>query len=302
MKDYTIINQVIIIFLIMTAGIYARKKGIITGEVNKGLSSILLNITLPLNIIASFNVSISKDMIYNIIMVFIFGLVIHPISFAIGRMLFYRVEEHKKKILIFISVFSNCGFMGYPILESLFGKLGILYGSIFIAPFNIYLWSMGVKLFQGKDSLKNSIRNMANPGITAVAIGLMLLTFSIKLYAPLQKSVEIIGGMTTPLSMIITGSVLGEMKIKDIFASPQIYIVSIVRLVLIPAMCLIVLRLMGAGYILTGVCTVIAAMPAAVMATVFSEKYEGNSHFASQCVFISTILSVLTIPIIVLFI
>lgn len=302
MYNLTVFNQVLIIFIIMLVGIYARKRKIIKSGSTRQLSAILLNITLPLSIVSSFNLTFSKSVMFSIVIVFIFGMLVHPISFLLGKVIFSRCENSKRKVLIFLVTFSNCGFMGYPILENLYGKTGVLYGAVFIATFNIFLWTIGVKIFKERENCEKEPNNILNPGIIAVLIGLLLFVFSIKIPNPLQKSFELIGNMTTPLSMIITGVVIAEIQVKNMLKSPLIVIASFVRLLAIPVAAYFVCSVFHVEETVKGTCTIISGMPAAAMTTVFAERYNGDSLFASQAVFISTILSLITIPMMVLII
>jgi malate permease and related proteins len=294
----TVFNQVIIIFLIILIGIYTRKKGIIDSRINKGLIALLLNVTLPMNIVSSFNFKFSLDMLQNMFFVFMFGVLLHPICFLLGKFLFRKHSHSEKNTLIFVTIFSNCGFMAFPLLESIYGRIGILYGSMFLAPFNIFLWTIGVMLFS-KEQSRKGLRNVFNPGIASVIIGFMLFIFSISLPYPLQRCFEVVGSMTTPLSMIITGAIIADIEFKVLFSSKSIYHVSFIRLVLIPVLVLVLLTQLGISGTVMGVCVLISAMPAAAMATVLAEKYEGNAIYASQNVFITTLLSLITIPLFV---
>jgi predicted permease len=299
MNNLALLNQVLIIFMMMLVGVYCRKRNIVDEKVNKGLTAILLNITLPLNIISAFNFQYSKEMITNMFIIFSFGLLVHPISFFIGKFVYSKFSIEEKNILIFSAVFSNCAFMAFPVLESLYGKIGILYGSAFLAPFNIYLWTLGVMLYEG-DGAKFKLKNILNPGLISVAIGIVIFICSIRLPFAVNRCFEMIGSMTTPLSMIITGVIIGGMDVKKIFTRPSIYVSALVRLILIPVICALILRTIGLDEKVYGVCVLVAAMPVAAMATVFAENFGGDAQFASQNVFITTILSLLTIPVLAL--
>lgn len=296
MNNLTLLNQVLIIFLMMLVGVYSRRKHIIDENINKGLTAILMNITLPLNIISAFNFEYSKEMLSNMLIIFTFGILIHPMSFFIAKLIYSKFAKEEKNILIFSAVFSNCAFMAFPVLESLYGKIGILYGSAFLAPFNIYLWTLGVSLYEGEGG-KFKLKNILNPGIISVVIGVIIFIFSIRLPYAVNRCFEMIGSMTTPLSMIITGVIIGGMDIKKIFTRPSIYIGALVRLILIPAICALVLGFLGLDEKVYGVCVLVAAMPVAAMATVLAESFGGDAQFASQNVFITTILSLVTIPV-----
>jgi predicted permease len=299
MNNLALLNQVLIIFMMMLVGVYCRKRNIVDEKVNKGLTAMLLNITLPLNIISAFNFQYSKEMITNMFIIFSFGLLVHPMSFFIAKFVYSKFAIEEKNILIFSAVFSNCAFMAFPVLESLYGKIGILYGSAFLAPFNIYLWTLGVMLYEG-DGAKFKLKNILNPGIISVVVGIVIFVCSIRLPFAVNRCFEMIGSMTTPLSMIITGVIIGGMDVKKIFTRPSIYVSALVRLILIPVICALLLRIIGLDEKVYGVCVLVAAMPVAAMATVFAENFGGDAQFASQNVFITTILSLLTIPVLAL--
>jgi predicted permease len=298
--DYSkILNQVIVLFLIMVVGYFARKRNIINSQVNKGLSELLLRITLPFMIVASFNYSYSKDMLYNAFILFIYSMIMHGSLVFISKLLYYKYPHKVKSVLRYITVFSNCGYMGYPVVESVFGKVGVFYAAIFNIPFNILSWTVGIMFFTGEKDFKAAKKVLLNPGILSVLIGLVLFIFSIKLPLPVYKTLESIGSITTPLSMIIVGSMLAEMNIRDVFAGFEIYYGCVVRLIVIPIIVIAILKLFGAKDVLLGIPTLIAAMPAAANTAIFAEKYGGDSLFASRIIFVTTMLSSLTIPIII---
>jgi malate permease and related proteins len=301
--DYIkIVNQVIILFLIMIVGYFARKKDIINSEVNKGLSELLLNITLPFMIVASFNYSFSKDMLNKALTLFVYSIIIHTTLAIISKFLYYKYPERTKAVLRFITVFSNCGYMGYPVIESIYGSTGVFYTAIFNIPWNLLCFTLGVMFYTGQRDFKTMKRAALNPGIISVCIGLVLFVFSIKLPYPIFRTLELVGSTTTPLSMIIIGSMLAEIKVKDIFSGFELYYGCIVRLILIPLAVLVVLKSFGVSDIYLGIPVLISAMPAAANTAVFAEKYDGDSAFASRLTFMTTVLSSVTIPLIILFV
>ncbi|MBU3111371.1 AEC family transporter [Clostridium lacusfryxellense] len=191
--------------------------------------------------------------------------------------------------------------MGYPVLESIYGGIGVFYAAIFNIPFNILVWTVGVMLFTGEKDFKSMRKTLANPALVAVFIGIILFIFSIKLPIPIENSLKIVGSTTTPISMIIVGSMLAEMKFKDAFSNVSVYYAAIVRLLIVPMIIYVTLKILKVDEFLINICVILEAMPAAVMAAIIAEKYGGDSLLASQCIFITTIVSGITIPIIILF-
>ncbi len=295
-----IINQVIILSIIMLVGIYARKKEIFNSAVNKKMSTFLLDITLPCLIVSSFNYSYSQDMMNKAKLIFIYSVIVHFALIFVSYIFAYKFEDRKNKVLRAAIIFSNCGFMGYPVLEGLFGKIGVFYGSVFNIPFNLFMLSYGTMLFTGKKDIKSLKAALKHPGIIATVIGLMLFSFSITIPVPIYKALSSVGAMTTPLSMIIVGSMLAEINIKEIFSGFVVYYASAIRLIVGPLLTLIIMRLLNADRLLLEIGVTIETMPVAVIASILAEKYGGDTKLASKCIFISTIISMITIPIILI--
>jgi predicted permease len=302
MKYDAIITQIVVLFLIMIVGFFARKKNIINSQVNKGFTEFLLNITLPFLIITSFNFDFSMEMLQKSGVVLVYTVCIFVIAYLIGRVLYAKYPKDIKSVLMFSAMFSNCGFMGFPIVESVYGKEGVFYAAIFNMPFNILIWTVGISLFIGKKDLSTIKKALLNPGTIAVYIGVFIFLFSIKIPGPIYKTLEMVGGMTSPLSMIVIGAMLGEMNIKEVFSSLSAYYSTFVRLILVPLVVFVILKLLGASGMILGVLVLISAMPVAANTAIMSEKYEANSAFASKCIFISTVLSTFTIPLIIMLI
>ncbi|MCB2292297.1 AEC family transporter [Clostridium algoriphilum] len=301
MDNSQLINQVIVLFVIMAVGFYAKKKKFLNNVVDKGLSELLLNITLPFMIVTSFNIKYEAEMVSNAQKILIYSFLIHIGLIFISKMFFFKLAKNKQQVFRFITIFSNVGFMGYPVLESIYGGTGVFYAAIFNIAFNILVWTVGVMLFTGEKDFKSMMKEVTNPAIIAVIIGLILFVFSIRLPLPIETSLKLVGSTTTPISMIIVGSMLAEMKFKDAFTNISVYYAAVVRLLIVPMTVYVVLKLLKVDNLLLNICVILQAMPAAVMAPIIAEKYGGESLLASQCVFITTILSGITIPIIILF-
>lgn len=300
MKYYDILTQILVLFLIMVIGFYARRKNIITYQVNKGLTEILLNITLPFMIVSSFNFDFSMDMLQKSGILLSYTACVFVISYFIGKIFYWKYPQDVKNVLMFSAIFSNCGFMGIPVIESIYGKEGVFYAAIFNMPFNILIWTLGISFFSGKKDLSTIKKALLNPGTIAVYVGAFLFLFSISLPIPILRTLDMLGDMTTPLSMIVIGAMLGEAKIKEVFLSYPAYYSAFVRLIIVPVVVYFLLKLLGGSGTILGVLVLISAMPVAANAAIMSEKYDGNSSLASKCIFISTVLSTITIPLIML--
>jgi predicted permease len=301
MQNSQLINQVIVLFIIMVVGFYAKKKKFLNAETDKGLSELLINITLPFMIVTSFNIKYEAEMVANAKQILVYSFLIHIGLIFISKLFFFKFSKSKQQVFRFITIFCNVGFMGYPVLESIYGGTGVFYAAIFNIPFNLLVWTVGVMLYTGERDFKSIRKAITNPALMAVGIGMILFIFSIRLPMPIETSLKLVGSTTTPISMIIIGSMLAGLKFKNIFSDVSIYYATIVRLLVVPMIVYLVLKLLKVDEMLLNICVILQAMPAAVTTAIIAEKYGGDGLLASQCVFITTIVSVITIPIVILF-
>lgn len=292
-----VVTQVLILALMMGLGIFLRKRGIFNDAVRKGMADLLIYVTMPLMVIAAFNFPLDTTLLHNAGAVFLASSVIHLVLIALSRLLFVRFDAGQQKVLRFATVFSNCGFVGLPVVQGLYGNIGVFYASIFNLPFNVLIWSWGVMLFSGQRGTRETLRALAvNIPLLSIVVGFLIFLFGIHLPAPLQKTCEGVGAMTTPLSMFIIGSMLADVHPRDIFRGYEVYYVSIIKLIAAPLLCYFALRALNVDRTLMGVCVALIAMPTASIIGVFAERYENNAAIASRCAFLTTILSLLTLP------
>ncbi len=295
MNQVIVVNQVATLFLLILVGFIIRKLGILNRELNKGLSDFLLYVTLPFSIVTSFNFPFSKTLLSNAAIILLISIAIHFFAIIISKLLYLKYPSATKRVLRAATVFSNCGFMGFPLLASVYGTQGVFYGSFYVFAFNLLIWTAGVVIFTGKrDSA--TWRQALNPAVIAVVTGLILFVFSLKLPDPVYKTLEMVGSMTTPLSMLIIGSLLVEIRFSEIFSGFAIFYVTIIRLIVLPLALAFVLMLLGVKGIILGVPVLATAMPSAALVVVFAEKNGADALLASRAVFLSTVLSIVTIP------
>jgi predicted permease len=300
MESSVVINQVIILFFVIIVGVYARKRNIISADMTKKMSDLLLQVTQPLLIISSFQFEFSEEMLRNAALVLLMSLVIHLFSMLVARFIYIRYPERTRSVLKYITVFSNCGFMGFPVLESVFGSVGVFYGALYVIPFNVLALSYGVMVFTGKSDKDTIKKILSHPVIISVAVGMVLFLLQIQLPGPVAKAVSMVGSMTSPLSMLIVGALLAEIPFREMFSGIEVYVGSAVRLILLPLLLFGILSLLRLPEDVLRVCTILTAMPAAANTAIFAEKYDGAAGLASRLIGISTILSIFTIPLILL--
>ncbi len=294
-------KQVATLFLIMLAGFAARKKGIITEEVNNKLSDILLNITSPSLILSSFMIEYTREKLVNAVYVFGFGALIFVISIALGELVYLRENKDSKPVLKTSVVFSNCGYMGFPMLDALFGKEGVFYGSMFVVVFTVFQWTYGMIAFSLNENGSNRkavARAFASPAMIAVYLGFPLFLLRWRLPEPLYNALDMVGSMNMPLAMMIIGAIFAQSDLRGVLKDARVYLGSFLRLVLMPLLALGLVRLSGVPEMAASICVTVTAMPVAVIVAVFAERYGKNPLLGSKMVMVSTLLSIFTIPLV----
>lgn len=291
-------NEVIALCLMMAVGIYGRKKNFIDDRVEKGLNSILVNMILPMSIINSFYMEYDSNIIENCKKLILFSLVIHTAILILSKFVFFKADKKRQPVLRFMITFSNCAFMGFPILGSIYGDIGIFYASIFNIVFHIYIWTFGVALFNTDMPLKESVSNiLKNKAIWSVVIGAIIFLGQVQLPQAIGSVVKNLAAVTTPLSMIIIGSMLCATNVKEILKDSSLYVISILRLVVIPLIIFVILSFFDLDKMIIAVPTLIMAMPGAAICPVIANDNDGDGMLASKCIFMTNIISVITIPI-----
>jgi predicted permease len=292
--------QVGVLFIIIGVGICLKKFRVFTDEVSKGLSNLILMVTLPSLVIVSFQMEFSSELFSNAVWLFMIAFLIHLVSASLGKILFSKCSKDKKSVLRFGIVFSNPAFMGFPIMQSLFGQIGLFYCSIYVMVFNLFVWTYGVLVFKEGKQEKMIQKILVNPGVFSVLIGVVLFYFSIPIPKPIFMALDLVGGTTTPLAMLIVGYTLGGVQMKNIFSELSVYYITVLRLIFIPLLVLIILKGTNLDKTVLGVSVLATAMPVAASATIFAQKHEKSPELASMCVFVSTGFSMITIPLLVL--
>lgn len=301
MEISVIIESVFSLFIIILVGVYGSKKKIITAEINKGLTDILIKTALPFMIVSSFIFTYDNTIKSNVIKAFYYSFIAYIVMAVISYLFLIPIKDDKKTILHFANVFVNTGYVGFPILNSIYGLEGVIYGSIFNMFFVIFIWTYGIMLFEGnfnnKELTTEVKKILFNPSIIAVFIGIIIMVFDIQLQGAILSSIKSIGNMTGPLSMLIIGVILSNVKIKNHLQDWTIYYGIIIKLIIIPIIIyLISILLIDSSKVINTV-IIMTAMPASAMTSILAESYDKEKEYAAVIVSLTTLLSLITVPI-----
>jgi len=312
--NYTSLLTIITaMFLLMAIGFLARKTGIIDDIASKRLSALIIKIGQPMMIVAALvKAEFSYDYLKDGLITVAIGLGVHVFMAVLAYFFctgFRDLDE--RKITEFSLVFTNAGFIGFPIMEALFGPKGLFLASFYVISFHLFIWSWGIAILARKrDDIKLTVKKIfVNFGSIPCLIGVLLYMGINMAHIPLSnldflvKTMDYLGNLCTPISVLITGALLATRTPKQIFGSAKIYYFSAMKLFVMPAIVCIVLKLVAMPLGMTAESvifyTVEAALPAAATITMFSELYKLNAGYASQTVGTSSLLSVATLPLMI---
>lgn len=298
----SVFNQILILFIIMLVGVLIRKLKAVGEQFGKVMIEFIMNVTLPALIITSMNYEFSKEIALNsskvLLLCFISYIIFILIALLITKPL--KVDKSSKNVYRFMLIFANVGFMGYPVVNAALGKEGVFYTAIYNIVFSILIWTVGIIIItNGNDKQKLNLKILLNPGTISTIIGLLIFLFSIKIPNIFFNTISTMGNMTTPLSMLYIGFTLAGGSIKDVFASSTMFILSFVRLIILPLVILFIILPFFKDKVILGVTVIMAAMPAAANTALFAGKFNSDTYTASKIVFITTLMSVITIPFII---
>jgi hypothetical protein len=293
----SLIDLQLTMFVMITAGMLIKKIKLVGAEGQKNLTDLVIYLILPSNIIKSFMVEFSYDIMFTFAGVLIISVLIQIVCTILGHLLFNKMEPSQKKCLQYATICSNAGFLGNPVAEGVFGTIGLTLASIYLIPQRVVMWSAGISVFTESPNKKTLFKKViTHPCIIACMIGIVLMISQIQLPSFLTSSIQTLSSCNTALSMMVIGMILTEVEFKTILDRKLLYFTGI-RLILIPLIVYIPCVLLKVDPLVTGVSVILAAMPAGATTSILASKYNGDAIFATKCVVFTTLASLITTPI-----
>ena len=298
-----IFEQTLVMLLLLLAGVIAAKAGVMDQESTRRFTSFNLLIPQSCMILGSIlgaDIELSVGRVFGVLGT---GFLMYAILVAVGMLVpqVYRCKPSDRGIYSFMTIFGNVGFMGIPVAKALLGDSAGLYAALLNIPFNILAYTFGIALLSSKGK-KEPInwKLLLNVPLIVSALCVVLLCFHVRLgEGPLGRAVDMLGDMILPSSMVIIGASLGQQKLKDVFGDWRVYAFAPMRLVAVPVVLWAIMHLFVKDAVFLGTMVLQGAMPVAAFATMLSIQYGGNVQMASKTVFVTTVLSVVTIPLVV---
>ena len=289
-----------VLFLYMLIGWICRKTDLVKAAAQPSFTNFLLYVSIPCMVFQSFDMEFTMETLYRGASVLTIATISALVSLVFGRYAYNWCNPREKCIMKYGTLVSNSGFAGLPVIQEAYGQDGLFLGSLFIIPNRIMMWSAGISLFTDAP-LKQRIKNvMLNPGIIAVELGVLRMLFQPAIPQQLNKALSALGAMSTPLGMVIIGMILSGVSPRTVL-DKKAFILVAVRQFLFPLGTLAILRLLGTDLLTLQISVVLTGMPVGSSTAFLADKYGADAVFASKCVFISTLTSLITIPILTIF-
>ncbi len=299
----TIINSIIKLGIAMLVGFVCIKTGYITKEQNNGLSKVIVRVTLPILIITSLtSLEFDTQKLKNSIYVLLVSIVVVAFLFAVGTVTSKISKMDKSRAIMHrcMTCFGNVVFMAFPLIQALYGAEGLLYAAIYELANDTCLWTLGVyqmKSIEEKEkSFMGSIKNLVNPGTIAFVVAFVMMAFGLKFSGIFGEVMTGIGSTTTYLSMFFIGGTLALVDFKHIYKRVWLFVLTAVKMVIIPIILMFVLKPFNLGEMVTAVIVLQAAMPASTILVILGMEYDGDVLYCAEGVFITHLLGLLTLP------
>lgn len=295
-----VLVQVAILLILISLGFILTKCKLLNEQGAKGMTNVVLYLVIPCVMINAFsNYSFSKSAVKTLVLGIIIVLLLHALFIIISLVFLRDKDIATKKVIQFGAIFSNCGFMSLPLQEAILGKSGLFLGVIYVAVFNLLTWTYGLVLMSGDKKQLSFKKIITNPGIIGFLLGLLLFFLSVTLPQVIAKPIAYVSALNTPLPMLIIGYYIANSNLLDALKDKKCMLCVAFKLAIIPTAGLASMYLFGVRGDMLVAMTIASSAPIAAINTMFSEKFSANTKLSASAVSISTVLSLITMPVII---
>lgn len=291
-----IVSQLFKMLVILLVGILCCRIGLVTAEGSRCISNLLLNIVNPCLIITVYQTDYNESLVAGLLVSFVAAIVSHIISILISTLLIRKDSSADSGLERYASVYSNCGFIGIPLIGSVLGNEGVFYLTAYMTVFNLLTWTHGLSLMKGNFRLRNLRDGLLSPMVLSTALAMLLFFVQFRIPDSLLDSMNYIADMNTPLAMMVAGFSVAHSNLKKICTNHRIYRVAALKLIIVPLAVLIFLSLLPLNSTVAYTTLIATACPTATTIAMMSILYDKNHTYASEIFSFTTVLSILTIP------
>lgn len=295
----SIVFQIVVMFVLILCGVLLYRIGWISKETNKQLSKIVVSFVNPALMFSAYNIEMQETLVRGLLQAFALAVIAHGLFIATAHVLI-RDQHADQGMEKYCAIYSNCAFIGIPLVSSVYGNEGVFYVTAYITIFNLLMWSHGIILMSGAKKINPLTDILLSPTILATLLGMLVFFGQIKVPAILLQPIHYVGSMNTPLAMIVSGVTIAQSSFWKAWKDWRIYRILVIKMVVVPAI-LVALGLVVKGNAVPWMSTVlVAACPVATASTLLAIQYNQNEKRAAQIFGMSTLLSTITLPLLVL--
>lgn len=292
----TVLNQTTIMFIILIIGALCYKFRIINDEGKKQLSALVLNVVNPLLIFLSYQTDIRTDLMEGFMWSGIMGALTYVVFIGLSFIIFRNKNNVDTIIERFSIIYSNCGFMGTPLIFGVFGNDGVFIMNGFITMFNLFVWTHGIMTIKGERNAKTLLKAFLTPAVIAISAGLVCFFFQLRLPEISFEALNSIAEMTTPLAMFVAGASIMSAGILNSIKTPRAYLVATVKNLIFPIIGLAMIAFLPCDDLYKLIVLLEISCPTAAIGTMFAISYNRNAEYSAKIFAITTILSGITLP------
>lgn len=294
----TVGQQVLVLFLLIFCGFVLGKKGVMNEKGAKVCADISLILATPCVIIQSFMREYHPDMLANLLKALLLAVLIHLLAIGIAHLV-YRKKDGTSRVFRCSVVLSNAGFMALPLQQAVLGEEGVFYGAAYVVIFSLVLWSYGVIVMDTSGGKISPKKLLLSPGAIGVLAGVIVFVGQVQLPEVLNAPIRHLASLNTPLPMLFAGYYLSKINIKKALGQKAYYGAIALRLVVVPAIGILLMYLFGVRGVLLTSMAIASTAPVAVAVSMFASRFGQDTESAVNMVALSTLFSAITMPVLV---
>ena len=310
MDIVVIIEQMGKLFLMLCIGFLLAHFDLLDPHTKQKLTKILLYVTTPMMMIDAFydrmlmleQQNDSGTVSVGMLFMYSFGFYLVLIVLSLLLVFAVRTPKPERRLYVFMTIFGNVGFMGFPVVQSVYGTEGLFYAAILNSVFNIFVYTFGVVLMGGASGKAGAIpwkKLLLTPAVLCTAVGIVIFVCKIHLPDILADTCDTLGGLTSPLAMMVVGANLNGMKLREMITNHRMNVYVLLRQIALPLVFWLIIRPTVSHPVLAPTLLLLACMPVANTTALFATEYNGNEKLASQGIFLTTLFSLVSFPLII---
>lgn len=288
-------QKITVMFIILALGVLCFHKGLLDSSMNGKLSNFLLQVVNPIVIFVSYQIDFDPSLLRNLGIVLILSAAGFVLQILAAKLLLPQ-KSPDWAIERLSAVYGNCGFIGIPLINELFGREGVFYMTAYLTVFYLFFWTHGVLLMTGKNSARETMKNLLSPAVIGVIMGLACFLLQIHLPQLFVDALDSVGSMNTPLAMLVAGATLGQAGLRSLLQRPRAYYVSFLKLEVVPALTILILAFLQSPEAVKVTLILASGCPVGACCTMFALQYKKDGEYASVIFTVSTVLAGITLP------